>query len=225
MTDPPYGINYEGTAGTIENDNLQNEEFIQFLVKAFEAADRVMKPGAAFYIWYGSSRSDCFFEAAKKSGMTIREILVWVKNMFTLGRQDYQWRHEPCLYGWKDGAPHYFIDLRSLTTVQEGLEPTREELEKFYKSFLEYTTTQYEDKPLKNDLHPTMKPIPLFERLIRNSSREKEIVLDLFGGSGTTMIACEEMNRDCRMMEYDPHYAEVIIQRWEELTGEKAVKL
>lgn len=118
-----------------------------------------------------------------------------------LGRQDYQWKHEPCFYGWKKGATHYFINNRSFTTIMD------------FK------------KPQRNDLHPTMKPVELIAFQINNSSRENEIVLDLFGGSGTTLIACEQTNRQCRMMEYDPRYVDVIIKRWETFTGKKAVKM
>lgn len=117
----------------------------------------------------------------------------------TLGRQDYQWRHEPCFYGWKEGAAHYFVDDRTQTTVLE------------------------EDKPLRNDLHPTMKPVKLLARLIQNSSKKSDVVLDLFGGSGSTLIACEQLDRRCYIMEIDPKYCDVIIKRWQKLTAQKAV--
>lgn len=157
-----------------------------------------------------------------------------MKNAFTLGRQDYQWRHEPCLYGWKEGAGHYFIDVRNESTVI----PDAEELDlenmekKDMKSLLELLYSQQlpstiieENKPTFNRDHPTMKPVRLFGRLIHNSSRNGDIVLDTFGGSGTTMVACEQMGRKARIMELDPHYCDVIIGRYEELTGNKARKL
>lgn len=152
--------------------------------------------------------------------------MCWVKTLFSLGRQDYQWRHEPCLYGWTEGAGHYFIDMRSLTTVEEYDSLREREKEELIQIILEMQEDRgsvfHDAKPQRSDLHPTMKPVNLIKKQIRNSSREGETVLDLFGGSGTTLIACEEMNRRCFMMEYDTHFADVIIRRWEEQTGEKA---
>ena len=149
-----------------------------------------------------------------------------------LGRQDYQWRHEPCLYGWKQGAAHYFIDDRTQSTVikEKALEIDKlkkDELRDLLKQILGETETTVikEDKPQRSAEHPTMKPVKLFARLIVNSSERGDIVLDPFGGSGTTLIACEKQNRVCRMAELDPIYCDVIVKRWENLTGEKAVKL
>ena len=220
-------MEYESEDGkTIENDDLRSSQLYEFLKAAFTNAVESMKPGAAFYIWYASRTAVEFITAATEVGMMPRQQLIWAKNSFTLGRSDYQWKHEPCLYGWTEGGPHYFIDLRSLTTVQDTNKGTltKEQLLERLKTFEEMTTIQYEDKPLRSKEHPTMKPVPLFARLIRNSSRPGEIVLDLFGGSGTTLLACEELDRTCYMMEYDPGYAEVIIRRWEALTGKTAVK-
>jgi DNA modification methylase len=171
--------------------------------------------------------------AAENAGLEIHEHLTWVKNHFVLGRQDYQWKHEPCLYGWKEGGPHYFINSRSETTVIPDLheiEPERmkkDELVDLIKKIMENTATTviYENKPLKSLLHPTMKPVNLIGYQMRNSSRKGENVLDLFGGSGTTLIVAEQIKRNCFMMEYEPKYADVIIQRWEEMTGKKAVLL
>lgn len=199
VTDPPYNVAYESADGkTIQNDNMDDENFQAFLVDSMLAADSAMKPGAAFYIWHADSEGYNFRYAVKASGWTLRQTLIWVKNALVLGRQDYQWIHEPCLYGWKDGAAHYFRDIRSETTVLN------------------------EDKPRKSAEHPTMKPVKLISRLIANSSRERERVLDLFGGSGTTMIACEQLGRSCYMMELDPHYTDVIIERWQNFTGQTA---
>ena len=161
--------------------------------------------------------------------MEVRQCLIWNKNTFSLGRQDYQWKHEPCLYGWIDGA-HYFTDDRKQATVIEDTPPDfskmkKEEmkalLEEIYSDKIS-TTVINEDKPLINDLHPTMKPLKLMARLIRNSSKQGWSVLDMFGGSGSTLIACEQMNRRCFMAELDPHYCDVIINRWEQLTGQTA---
>lgn len=202
ITDPPYGVDYEGGTEdkmTIENDNLKGEEFVRFLTAAFKAADANMKSGAAFYIWHADSRGYEFRLAVKHIGWAVRQCLIWVKNSLVLGRQDYQWKHEPCLYGWKDGAAHTWNSDRSQTTV------------------LEY------DKPQRNGIHPTMKPVPLFEYQIRNSTKEGEKVLDLFAGSGTTGVACERSGRTAYMMEYDPQYAEAAMSRLEEVTGKAAV--
>lgn len=165
-------------------------------------------------------------------GWKVRQCLIWNKNAINIGRQDYQWKHEPCLYGWKDGAGHYFIDDRTQATVYEDKIPVfskmkkeemRELLEQIYADKIS-TTVMNEDKPQLSAEHPTMKPIKLMARLIKNSTRPGEIVLDTFGGSGSTLIACEQLNRTCYMMELDPKYVDVIIDRWEQLTGKKAVK-
>ena len=143
-----------------------------------------------------------------------------------MGRQDYQWIYEPCLYGWKEGAAHYFTNSRGETTVlddsQDFKKMKKEELVELLEKLFDTTDVIRENKPSKSELHPTMKPVALFARLIRNSSKKGEIVLDLFGGSGTTMMACEQLGRKAYLMEYDPHYADVIVKRWEEYTGKKA---
>lgn len=234
VTDPPYNIDYTGgtkDAMKIENDNWGDDEgFIEFLKAAFENMRDQLKDGGSFYIWYASTQSKNFLEAAERAGLNIRQTLIWNKNTFSLGRQDYQWKHEPCLYGWKDGAAHYFVNTRNLATVIEDAENQdiddmkKDELKKLLKSILggHETTVLDEKKPTKSELHPTMKPIPLIARQIKNSSRTGENVLDLFGGSGSTLMACEQLGRRCFMMEYDPHYADVIIKRWEDYTGEQA---
>ena len=207
LTDPPYNVDYEGTAGKIENDNMEDVEFREFLKEAFSNANDVMKPGASFYIWHADSEGFNFRGACHDVGWQVRQCLIWNKNTLVMGRQDYQWKHEPCLYGWKNGAAHKWYSGRSETTV------------------LDY------NKPKHNDLHPTMKPLDLFSYLIQNStqgmskSKKPDVVLDLFGGSGTTLIACEQLNRTCYTMELDPKYCSVLIRRWEEYTGQDAVKL
>lgn len=165
--------------------------------------------------------------------MKVRQQLIWNKNSFALGKSDYQQKHEPCMYGWKEGAPHYFVDDRTQATVIEdkGINVKKlkkEEMIKLLEEFMsdyKSTTVINEPKPNVDDLHPTMKPIKLIARLIKNSSKQDEIILDLFGGSGSTLIACEQLGRRCKMMEYDPIYADVIVDRWEQFTGEKAVLL
>lgn len=204
VTDPPYGIAYEGKTAealTIDNDDYESAAFVDFLSDAFDCIMDSLKPGGAFYIWHADTKRYEFLQACQRSQMEIREVLIWVKNAATLGRQDYHWRHEPCLYGWKDGAAHYFVDDRTQNTVFE------------------------EKKPNRNADHPTMKPIPLIARQVKNSSKRGECVFDPFAGSGTTLMACEQCGRKAYVMELDPVYAQVIINRWQEATGKKAVKV
>ena len=204
LTDPPYNVAYEGKtkdALTIENDKMESDKFREFLTSAFTAAVSVLKDGGGFYIWF-ASREHCNFETAlNDSGLEVRQELIWKKNTMVLGRQDYQWKHEPCLYGWKDGASHNWYSDRCQTTILEF------------------------DKPARNGEHPTMKPVELFAYQIQNSTKKNDIVLDLFGGSGTTIIACEQTGRIGYSMELDPKYCDVIIKRYENLTGKKAVKI
>lgn len=219
LTDPPYNVDYEGTAGKIQNDHMENDKFRQFLVDAFSNAKMVMKPGAAFHIWHADSEGYNFRGACVDAGLKVRQCLIWVKNSLVLGRQDFQWRHEPCLYGenpvdlefgeldedehmpalygWKDGK-HYWFKNRKQTTVLQF------------------------DKPTKSAEHPTMKPILLFDYEMKCNTKPGEIVLDLFAGSGTTVMAAEQNGRTAYVMEFDPKYADVIIDRWEKFTGEKA---
>lgn len=216
----------------IENDNMANDKFREFLDACFKNLFEALKEGGAFYIWHASRTQREFEEAINNAGATVRQQLIWNKNSLVLGRQDYQWKHEPCFYGWKDGATHYFVPERTNTTVIEDKinldEMKKEEMKKLLEEIYSDkipTTVIDEHKPSKNEDHPTMKPVKLIAKQVQNSSRIGESILDLFGGSGTTLIACEQLNRKCYMMEYDPHYADVIIDRWEKLTGEKAVKI
>lgn len=243
VTDPPYNVNYgsinetgfgkeRNNASKILNDNMDDLSFYNFLYDFYTQMLRVLKDGGAFYIFHADSEGLNFRSALKEAGGTVRETLVWVKNALVLGRQDYQWKHEPCLYGWKDGACHYFIDNRKQTTVFEDdskfYKMSKEELIELIKLISEEqcpTTIIHEKKPLVNDLHPTMKPIALIGRLVKNSSRENEKVFDGFGGSGSTLIACEQLNRKAYLMELDPKYVDVIIKRWEDYTGKKAEKI
>lgn len=236
VTDPPYNVNYEGgtkDALKIQNDNMDDASFLAFLIDAFKTMKEALKPGGAFYIWHSDGKRWFFSDALKQNGLEERQNLIWVKNALVLGRQDYQWKHEPCLYGWKEGAAHHFIDLRGEETVIED-NPSLNKMSKpdliqyvkeLRKIIDDKTTILREDKPLTNDLHPTMKPVPLIAYLIRNSSLKNEVVLDLFGGSGTTLIACEQLGRKARIMELDPKYCDVIVSRWEELTGREAEKI
>lgn len=236
-TDPPYnvalGVNEtpeemkrrkRRTDGlTVANDAMSDDDFEEFLVSAFRNASEHMRPGAAYYCWYASAAQKVAQIALERAGFPPRQILVWVKSIFVFGRQDYQWRHEPCFYGWKGGAAHYFIDDRTLSTVDDDLDLlTREEAIERIREMSRLTTATYEPKPSRSKEHPTMKPVNLIKNQINNSSREGELVIDPFGGSGTTLLACELLNRRRNMMEIDPHYADVIITRWEEMTGREA---
>lgn len=241
LTDPPYNVDYSSknealnAAGKgkrvqrdIANDSMDAQVFKEFLCKAFANANTYLKPGGAFYIWHAGTEGLNFKLAVKETGWELKQILIWVKNNIVLGRQDYQWKHEPCLYGWKPGASHYFVARRDLTTIteDEALDLnalTKQELKDLLQKILDLPTTDiHEDKPMRSADHPTMKPLKLMGRLIKNSTRPSEIVLDLFGGSGSTMMAAEQLGRSCYMVELDPCYTDVICQRYEELTGEKA---
>lgn len=235
VTDPPYNVAYEGgteEAMTIMNDSMDDASFRQFLRDAFSVADQHLKPGGAFYIWHADSEGFNFRTAVKETGWLLKQNLVWVKNSIVLGRQDYQWKHEPCLYGWKEGASHYFVDNRALSTVIEEdednlKEMTKGELISYIKTMQENspTTIFYEDKPVRSDIHPTMKPLKLIARCVLNSSKKGERVLDSFNGGGSTLMVCEKTERIYYGMELDPIYVERTIKRWEEETGLKAEKI
>lgn len=210
LTDPPYNVDYSGSAGKIQNDNMEDSKFREFLHDAFAEAKRAMRPGAAFYIWHADSEGYNFRGACKDVGFKVRQCLIWVKNSLVLGRQDYQWIHEPCLfgeteendeehapclYGWNTGAAHTWKSNRKQTTVLHF------------------------DRPTKSKDHPTMKPVPLFDYLIKNNTAAGDIVLDPFLGSGTTMSACEQNGRTCYGLELDPKYCDVIVRRYITLSG------
>lgn len=201
LTDPPYNVAYEGGTKeklTIKNDSMGDTQFREFLRDAYTAANAVMKAGAVFYIWHADSEGYNFRGAAKDAGWTVRQCLIWKKSSLVLGRQDYQWQHEPCLYGWKEGASHLWASDRKQTTILEF------------------------DKPARNGEHPTMKPVALFEYQLLNNTKGGDIVLDSFGGSGTTLIAAEKNGRVARLMELDPKYCDVIVTRWQAFTGKHA---
>jgi DNA modification methylase len=201
LTDPPYNVSYEGKTKeklTIQNDKQTDDEFIQFLSQAFVSANSVLKMGGAFYIWHSDSEGLNFRLACIEAKWKLRQTLIWSKNSMVMGRQDYHWQHEPCLYGWKEGSSHSWYSDRKQTTI------------------IKY------DRPTKSKLHPTMKPVGLMEYLVKNSSKQEDIILDSFLGSGSTLIACEKLDRICYGIELDPKYCDVIIKRWENFTGKKA---
>lgn len=233
ITDPPYNVNYKGSNGKkIQNDNMEAGKFLSFLRQAFENANEVMAQGAAFYIFHADTVLE-FKKACADTGWQIRQTLVWVKDHFTLGRQDYQWQHESCIYGWKDGAAHYFAPDRGLSTLLELKakdidELKKEELQSVLKEIMGESvpkTVLRCPKPLASEEHPTMKPVNLIAPLIRNSTKIGWPVLDLFGGSGTTLIACEHLQRPCYMMEVDPSYCDVIVKRYAAIKGEEDIFL
>ena len=210
LTDPPYNVDYGGKSmadkkrsktrkdETIKNDYQDDKQFLGFLTSALSNGFNYMKSGASFYIWYAQSQSIDFYKACQASKLSVRQQLIWNKNSMVVGRQDYQWKHEPCLYGWAEGGSHSWYSDRKQTTVLNF------------------------DRPNHSDLHPTMKPVALFDYEIKNSTKSGDVVLDLFGGSGTTIMACEQNGRNACVMEYDPKYVDVIIKRWEDFTGKKA---
>ena len=224
VTDPPYNIAYKGATEdqlTIKNDDMSNEDFYKFLLGFYENAFFFFKKGGAIYVSFASIEYDNFRKGFVDSGLLYKADLVWVKNNSTLGRGDYNWKHEPILYGWKPGESHYFISEYTSTTVYEEIEKDLKKKDK--KALIQYIkelTTMHSDtiiradKPLRNGEHPTMKPVDLWEKLIINSSRVGENVIDFFGGSGTTIIACEELDRNGFVMEFDPIYCDVIVKRY-----------
>lgn len=221
MTDPPYNVDYKGGNGlTIMNDKMENNTFYQFLYDFYTALGSYTKKGGAWYVWHADSEGVNFRTAFEDSGLMLKQCLIWVKNALVMGRQDYQWKHEPCLYGWKPGGAHYFVDERNHTTVIEDKIDFKKLNKKQLLDILiesnsekKSTSVIHCDKPSRNDVHPTMKPILLLAPLIKNSSKENELVADGFLGSGSTMVASHQLKRKCYGMELDPKYCQVIIDR------------
>ena len=243
LTDPPYNVaigdnnamlNRANKGGgriesNITNDKMDGGAFRDFLVAAFRASADALKAGGAGYIWHSDTYGLTFRQAAADAGLDLAQCLVWVKSNFVIGRADYHWRHEPCLYLRKPGAAHYFTADRTLDTAIEDPPPDfdamgeaemRERLKRIYAA--KNTTVLRYGKPSRSADHPTEKPLGLFMQLVKNSTRRGEIVLDPFGGSGTTLIASEKAGRRARLMEIEPKYATVILDRWERETGRTA---
>ncbi len=193
LVDPPYNVALTGSNGlTIQNDNMADGKFREFLTAAFRCASDSLEPGASFYIFHSDSESSNFRLASRDTELEVHETLYWIKNSFVLGRFDYHYQTESCLYGWKPGAPH-----------------------KWYSDRCQCNLLNF-DKPKHNDVHPSMKPVEMLVYLVQNSSKRGETVLDNFGGSGSTLIACEQTGRKCRMIELDEKYCDVIRRRWAE---------
>lgn len=198
-TDPPYNVAYEGAAGKIQNDSMTQGEFSGFLRKAFEVMSQCLKPGGSIYVSHADTEGLNFRSAFSNAGFKLASCLIWKKNALVLSRGDYHWRHEPILYGWKPGAAHTWYGGRSLTTIIEA------------------------DKPSRSDDHPTMKPLWLIAQMLHASAKAGDLVLDPFGGSGSTLMACDSLGMRCATVELDPRFVDVIIARWERKTGQKAV--
>jgi len=203
VTDPPYNVSYTGKtkdALTIKNDSMSNGDFYQFLYDFYTALGSYTKAGGSWYVWHADSEGANFRKAMSDSGIMVKQCLIWVKNSMVMGRQDYQWKHEPCLYGWKEGAAHSWYSDRKQTTILEF------------------------NRPSRNAEHPTMKPIELIAYQISNSSKSGDLVADGFLGSGTTMVAAHQINRKCYGMELDPKYCQVIIDRMLKLDSSLQIK-
>lgn len=249
LTDPPYNVDYEAKDKSLErsykrnttrktneilNDKMAEDDFYNFLFKIFSNYCDIAREGAAVYVFHADIEGLTFRQAFDAAGFKLAQVLIWEKNQFVIGRQDYHWRHEPILYGWKEGAAHYFIDDRSQDTVfiEDDIDfkaMKKDDLiayiEQIRAQLSARTSVQYEKKPARSDMHPTMKPLPLVGRLMTNSSRRGDLVADFFGGSGTTVMAAEQLGRVAYLMEISPKYCDVIIKRWEEYTGKKAIRV
>lgn len=232
LTDPPYGVEYVGKtkdALTIENDARDKEALADLLRGSFANCEQVMRPGAVFYVFHADSNGLLFRAALDELGLEVRQCLVWVKNVMVMGRQDYQWQHEPVLYGWKGGAGHdWFADRRQTTVLDDAVDlekMTKAEMLDILKGLIgddaPGSVLRF-DRPTRSTDHPTAKPVPLIGYLMGNSSSRGGVVLDPFGGGGSTLMAAEQLRRRSYTMELDPHYCDVIIERWETFTGKTA---
>ena len=230
-TDPPYNMDYQGAGGgdkrkRMLNDNMREDKFYEFIKKAFGIFNDVMRDGASFYVFYKELGFGTFLKAIKDAGLTFKQELIWVKSQLVLGGSKYQNMYEPILFGCKGKSIKNWYGGRKNTSVIEMIDLMDEdELRDTIKELTDNTDIIREQKQTVNDLHPTMKPVRLMAKLIENSSKAGDTVLDVFGGSGSTLMACEQLKRKCFMMELDPRFVDVIIERWENFTGEKAIKL
>ena len=228
-TDPPYNVAVEGAAGKILNDDMKKDDFRQFLHDVYAQYAAFSKPGATIYVAHSESERAAFTEELEKAGFYVAQTLIWVKDSAVLSRQDFNWQHEPILYGWKEGQGHYFCKDFTLTTVLDDERPIRsmskQELIRIAESFRKNqpTTVLRHHRPKKSDLHPTMKPVSLVQRMIEWSSQAGDIVIDFFGGSGTTLIATHKTGRKARITEMDPRFCDVIVKRWQDYTGKDAI--
>lgn len=218
----------EGIAGKIMNDDMDNESFKNFLSDVYACYFMTLKAGGVIYVAHADSERANFTQCYKESGLKLSQVLIWVKQSGTLSRQDFNWQHEPILYGWKEGAAHYFCgDFTRTTIIDDDIDlkkMTKPQLHELVNSYRteQKTTALRENRPSRSELHPTMKPVNLVQRMIEWSSVQKDVVLDLFGGSGSTLMACVNAGRYARLMELDPKYCDVIVKRWQDFTGQQA---
>lgn len=235
-TDPPYNVAYESAAGSIQNDAMSDEDFAAFLGAAFRALVSVMRPGAPIYVAHSDTGGYTFRRSFIEAGFKLASCLIWRKNALVLSRGDYHWQHEPILYGWKPGAAHRWLGARDKTTIVEFAAPPFQQVgEQEWQIALGETTlivrgenltvepargtVFFEDKPTASVEHPTMKPVRLVARMLANSARRGAVVLDPFGGSGSTLMACEALGLRARLVELDPRFVDVIVCRWQQATG------
>lgn len=235
-TDPPYNVDYRGKAGKIANDSMEGELFQTFLTQAMTVAFDVLQSGAACYVAHADTEGLAFRSAFRSAGFKLSGCLIWRKNALVLGRSDYQWQHEPVLYGWKPGARHRWYGGRKATTIRElggsvfsqnadGTVLVRVGNESLIVSGTDLNVRPLEptvlwiDRPTRSAEHPTMKPVELIARMLRNSTKLGDVVLDLFGGSGSTLICCETLGREARLCELDPRFVDVIVRRWQDFTS------
>lgn len=240
FTDPPYNVNYEGGAGKIKNDDMEDSKFRMFLLRAYSVMFRVLKDGAAVYVCHADTEGLNFRGAFKDAGFKLSGCLIWCKDALVLGRSDYQWQHEPILYGWKPTGSHKWYGNRKSTTISEFMleapltevEPNLYRLrlgdqwfqirgEKLSIEELETSVVKV-PRPKRNEDHPTMKPVALIDKMLRNSTKKNDLVFDPFGGSGSTLVSCEKLGRTAYLCELEPKFVDVIIARWEQVTGKKS---
>jgi DNA modification methylase len=240
FTDPPYNVDYQGGAGKIKNDNMDDAKFRQFLLRSYAVMFRVLKNGSAVYVCHADTEGLNFRSAFKEAGFKLSGCLIWCKDAMVLGRSDYQWQHEPILYGWKPEAPHKWYGDRKSTTISEFMlqAPLTQIEENVYRLRLGdqwyqirgeklsveelETTVARIPRPKKSEDHPTMKPVALIDKMLRNSTKKNDLVFDPFGGSGSTLISCEKLGRIAYLCELEPKFCDVIALRWEQATGKKA---
>ncbi|KIU25872.1 hypothetical protein SR41_17800 [Sphingomonas melonis] len=239
-TDPPYNVDYQGTAGRIANDKMESDAFQRFLGEAMSVAFGALQPGGPCYVAHADTEGLAFRAAFRSAGFKLSGCLIWRKNALVLGRSDYQWQHEPVLYGWKPGARHSWYGGRKATTISElcgsvftqnadGTVLVRVGQESLLISGTGLKAQALEpsvlwiDRPTRSAEHPTIKPVELIARMLRNSTKADDLVLDVFGGSGSTLICCEMLGRAARLCELDPRFVDVIVRRWQEFTGREAV--
>ena len=240
FTDPPYNVNYEGGAGKIQNDSMEDAKFLRFLERSYAVMFRMLKDGGAIYVCHSDTEGLNFRSAFRAAGFKLSGCLIWCKDSLVLGRSDYQWQHEPILYGWKPTGSHKWYGDRKSTTISEFMlhAPLTEVSPNVYRLRLgeqwfeirgekmaveELSTTVLKiPRPRRNEEHPTMKPVALIDKLLKNSTKKSDIVFDSFGGSGSTLISCEKLGRTAYLCELEPKFCDVIALRWEQATGNKS---